>query len=152
MKIEIELTKESIIDSGSEYLKQTIRFLYKWLTTDGEALGYILGHIHFMLFVCLLFLVIISHTLYPSFWLQLGVFMIILMIWIQHIFLKVCISTVAEKDLTNNSAPFHELVETILNISTDDFINHLIVAETVALGCFALELVSRMSVFLNDWH
>ena len=152
MKIEIEITKESIIDSGAEYLKQTIRFLYKWLTTDGEALGYILGHIHFMLFVCLLFLVVVSHTLYPSFWLQVIIFVIILIIWMQHIFLKVCISTVAENDLTNNSAPFHQLVETILNIPADDFINHLIVAETVALGCFGLELISRISMFLHDWH
>lgn len=144
MNITIEL-KDSIIQTSTESIKQTITFLYKWLTNEGEALGYILGHIHFTLFLMLLLCVIIAHTIYPKFWFQATIFAIITVIWMQHVFLKVCVSTVAENDLTNKQAsPFHELVEMMFHVSTDDFINYFIVAETVALCCFALELISRI--------
>jgi predicted nucleic acid-binding OB-fold protein len=145
MNITIEL-KESIIQSTTHSIKQTITFLYKWLTTEGEALGYILGHIHFTLFLLLLLCIIIAHTIYPEFWFQTCIFLVLLAIWLQHVILKVCVSTVAENDLTNKQAsPFHELVEMMFHISTDDFINYFIVAETVALCCFALELIAQIS-------
>lgn len=143
--------KDSIVDSSVQYTKKTISFLYKWLTTDGEALGYILGHIHFMLFIFLMTGVIISHTVYPSFWLQLILFLIICLIWLQHICLKVCISVVAEKELTKNVSPFHQLFESIFQITTHDFINYFIVAETTALCCLGLELISRCSIYLQNW-
>ena len=150
MNITIEL-KESIIQSSAESIKKTIKFLYMWLTTEGEALGYILGHIHFTLFLLLLICVVIAHTIYPKFWFQAAVFVVIFLIWIQHVVLKVCVSTVAEKDLTNKEAsPFHELVETVFHISTDDFINYFIVAETVALCCFALELIAHCSIHISQ--
>ena len=65
------------------------------------------------------------------------------MVWLQHIFLKVCVSIIAEKDLTKNTSPFHEILETLFGISTDDFTNHFIVAETVALVFLGLEIFSR---------
>jgi hypothetical protein len=144
MNITIEL-KDSIIQSATDTIKHTITLLYKWLTTEGEALGYILGHIHLMLFLLLLICVIIAHTIYPNIWFQACIFAVLFIIWLQHVVLKVCVSTVAEKDLTNKTtAPFHELVEVMFGISTDNFINYFIVAETVALCCFALELISRI--------
>ena len=145
MNIRIEIDKESIIDASTEYIKKTIKFLYRWLTTDGEALGYILGHIHFMLFISLLLSVFIAHTIYPNFWFQLGIFIVIFMIWLQHIFLKVCVSIVAEKDFTQNVAPFHKILESIFQITPNDFTNYFIVAETVALACFGLELIAQIS-------
>jgi len=142
LRILIEIDKNSVINSSTQFIKKWIQFLYKWLTTEGEALGYILGFIHFMLFILLLLGVIISHTIYPAFWLQLLIFSVIFIVWLQHIFLKVCVSIVAEKEFTNNISPFHELLETVFNISTNDFTNYFIVAETVGLGCLGLELVS----------
>ena len=65
------------------------------------------------------------------------------MVWLQHIFLKVCVSIIAEKDLTKNTSPFHEILETLFGISTEDFTNYFIVAETVALVFLGLEIFSR---------
>ena len=144
LRILIELDKDTIILSSVTFLKKTIQFSYKWLTTDGEALGYILGHIHFMLFILLLICVILSHTLYPNFWFQLILFCVITIVWLQHIFLKVCVSVVAEKDLTQNTSPFHQLLETMFGVSTDDFTSYFIVAETTGLACLALELISKI--------
>jgi len=152
MKIEIKIDKESIIHSSTEHVKGAIRFLYKWLTTEGEALGYILGHIHFMTLILLVLCVIISHTIYPNFWLQLVIVIILFLIWLQHIFLKVCVWVVAEKEFTNNTSPFHDLVENVFHIPTDDFTNYFIVTETVALACLILGLISRVSLYLHGYR
>jgi hypothetical protein len=150
-RILIEFDKDSIITSSATFLKQGIQFLYKWLTTDGEALGYILGHIHFMLFVLLLICVVLSHTLYPNFWFQFVIFCVITIVWLQHIFLKVCVSIVAEKDLTQKNSPFHDILETVFGISTNDFTTYFIVAETAGLACLALELISKICInFISE--
>jgi hypothetical protein len=151
MKIQIELDKDNLIEKLETRLRFFIRFAYRWLTNEGEALGYILGSLHFMLFVFLVLLVIACHTVYTNIWFQVSIFVCIFLIWIQHIFLKVCISVIAEKNFTNNTSPFHTLLEDVLHISPTDFGNYFVVAETVALGCFGLELISRSSVYVRRY-
>lgn len=151
MKIQIEIDKDSIVQSSVDYLKRAISFSYRWITHEGEGLGYILASLHFMMFTCLTLMVIISHTVYPNFWLQLAVFCCILAVGVQHVVFKVCISTLAEEELTKTRSPFYNLVEDIFQISTNDFINYYLVAEITALGCFGLELISRVSMYLGGW-
>jgi hypothetical protein len=153
MKITIDFDKNIVIETLERHLRSMTVFAYKWLTTEAEALGYILGSLHFMTSVFLFLLVIVSHTIYPAFWLQGVVFFFLLIIWMQHVFLKVCISIIAEKKLTNNISPFYKLVEDLLGVSSHEFGNYLVTAETVALGCFGLELLSRSSIYLGRaWH
>jgi hypothetical protein len=151
MKIQIDFDKDTLIQHLETQLRGMVRFAFRWLTNEGEVLGYILGSLHFMLFILLVLLVIACHTIYTNFWFQLSVFMCIFIIWIQHIFLKVCISVVAEKNLTQNISPFHTLVEDLLHISSNDFGNYFVTAETVALCCFALELISRCSSHIQKY-
>jgi len=143
MKIQIELDKDNLVEKLETRLRYLVTFAFRWLTNEGEALGYILGALHFMLFVLLVLLVIASHTIYTSFWFQFSIFICILFIWVQHIFLKVCISVIAEKNLTKNISPFHTLIKDVFQISSTDFSNYFLTAETVALGCFGLELIAR---------
>ena len=153
MKITIVFDKNTVVEKLESYLRSLTIFAYKWLTNEAEALGYILGSIHFMTSIFLFLLVIVSHTLYPAFWLQGVVFILLSVIWMQHVFLKVCISIVAEKKFTNNISPFHKLVEDVFGLSSHEFGNYLVTAETIALGCFGLELISRMSIYLGRaWH
>jgi hypothetical protein len=153
MKIQIELDKDNLIEKLETHLRFLITFSYRWLTNEGEVLGYILGSLHFMLFVLLVLLVIASHTVYTNFWFQLAIFVCIFLIWIQHVFLKVCVSVIAEKNLTKNTSPFHTLLQDVFQVSSTDFTNYFVTAETVALGCFGLELISRCSVYLRRaWH
>jgi hypothetical protein len=143
--------REKLVRNFSEKLIGIIRFVYRWLTREGEVLGYILGTLHFMISIMIIMLIIISHTIYPSFWLQFFIFAIMCIIWIQHVFLKVCISIVAEQDLTKNVSPFYKLVYDIFGISTNDFTNLVVVAETILIGCLGLELISRCSMYLQGW-
>jgi hypothetical protein len=151
MKIEIEFDKEAYIRSSAVFLKQLTAFLYNWLTTEGEGLGYIMASIHFIVFVSSSTMVVVSQIIYPNFWLQLSIFCVMLTIWLQHFFLKVCVSIVAEQELIQAPSPFYALVEDILHISTSDFTNYYIVAETTALACMALGLISRVSVYMHGW-
>lgn len=151
MKIEIEFDKDTLIEKLETHLRFLVRFAYRWLTNEGEALGYILGSLHFMLLIFLVLLVIASHTVYTNFWFQLTIFVCIFLIWIQHILLKVCISVVAEKNFTNNTSPFHTLLEDVFHIHPADFGNYFVVVETVAVGCLALELISRCSGYIKAY-
>ena len=151
MKIEIEFDKEAYIRSSAVFLKQLIAFLYKWITVEGEGLGYIMASIHFILFSSASTMVVVSQIVYPNFWLQLTMFCVMFAIWVQHFFLKVCVSIVAEQELIKAPSPFYKLVEDIFHVSTSDFVNYYIVAETTAIGCMALGLISRVSIYMRGW-
>jgi len=151
MKIQIELDKDLYIRESADFLKRLVTFSYKWLTNEGEGLGYILASIHFILFLSISLMVVVSHIVYPNFWLQLLMFSIMFTIWLQHFLLKVCVSVVAEQEFLQAPSPFYALVEDILHISTSDFVNYYIVAETTAIGCMALGLISRVSIYMRGW-
>jgi len=126
----------SVVEQAERYLRQLVTFSYSWLSSDGEVLGYILGVWHFVISITILVAVFISHTLYPVIWFQFLVFLCLVIIWIQHIFLKVCISIVAEKKLTSKEPPFYEIIRNLLHIDPDTFTMNLIVAETSYCDCF----------------
>lgn len=125
---------------------------YSWFFTKGEILGYILAVFHFIISAGLVTLLIISHTIYPSVWLKLFVFMCLFLIWLQHVVLDICIVTVWESQLTTGeTTPFHRIVKDVLsmfNLTLADYDSYLIITESVAVGCFALELISHLSVYL----
>jgi hypothetical protein len=143
---------EGVLEKYEENLRVFIRFIYSWLSTDGEVLGYILGVCHFVISVTISVMVLVAHTLYPVLWFQILVFVLLLVIWIQHVFFKVCISIVAEQKLTNNEPPFFQIIRDILHIQPTEFINYFLVAETVWVGCFSLELLAKLSVYLYDYY
>jgi hypothetical protein len=148
MQIIVDVNREAIIEKMALFLNNTVSFLYQWLTTDGEILGYILGIIHITSSIFIFICIIVSHTIYPVFWLQCVIFICLFLIWIQHIVLKVCVVIVAEMNLTQNRSPYYEIVgeflHKIFNIKLTDFITYLIVAETVWVGCFGLEIISKI--------
>jgi hypothetical protein len=139
---------ELTIQRYERYFRELITFLYSWLSTDGEVLGYILGVCHVMICVSVGVCSIISHTLYPVTWLQILVFVFLVIVWLQHIFLKVCVVFVAEHKLTNKDPPFYEIIRDIFHIDPTQFTIHFIIAETIAVGCFGLELISKLSIYI----
>ena len=153
MQLVIDINKEKIIGLLESRTRELITFLYGWITTDGEILGYILGVIHFMIAVLIFMVLFISHTIYPALWLQGVVLFCMILIWIQHVILKVCISIVAEEKLTNGRAPFFGIVNDIsslFRIPLDRFIENLLVAETISVACFTLAFIGRISLFIHE--
>lgn len=141
-----------LVEKLENYTRNIITFLYGWISTDGEVLGYILGVVHFVISMTIIVMVVASHTLYPAFWFQVGVFVCLLVIWLQHIFLKVCISIVAEQKLTNSEPPFFQIIRNVIGISPSQFTTYFVIAETMALGCFGLEIISKISVYIHEFY
>jgi hypothetical protein len=153
MRIIVDLNKEYIIEKLQFFTKCIFSFLYRWITTDGEVVGYILGFMHVFTAILVLVCVIVSHTFYPVFWVQCVVYSWILVIWIQHVVLNVCVITLVEKDFTQKDSPFYLLLDDILkllNVDVYQVLNYIVVAETVAVACFGLEIVSKISEFLSS--
>ena len=115
-------------------------------------MGYILGVWPFMGSMTIVVCGILSHTWYPVTWFQVLVFACLILIWLQHIFLQVCVFFIAERKLTSKEPPFYEIIRDVLHVEPENFTLHFLVAETVAVGCFSLELISKLSVFLYEYY
>ena len=92
---------------------------------------------------------IMSYTVYPSFWLQFVLLIFIGFVTIQHVFLQVCIVAVSEISLTKKISPYYVLLERILahfSIDYNTFITSLITAEILTTLFLFLHLISRLSI------
>jgi len=155
MRLVLDIDKEKTIEYLETKLRKLISFLYSWITHDGEILGYILGVLHFMISIIIFILLFVSHTIYPTLWLQGSVLFCMFIIWFQHVILKVCISIVAEEKLTNGQAPFFGIVNDISNlfkIPFDRFIENILIAETISVACFTLAFIGRISVYIHEYY
>uniref|UniRef100_A0A6C0EPB2 Uncharacterized protein n=1 Tax=viral metagenome TaxID=1070528 RepID=A0A6C0EPB2_9ZZZZ len=152
MRFIIDINKEKIINYLESNFRELVRFLYQWISTDGEVLGYILGIWHLLVCINIFICVLLCHTIYPNFWFQFAVFACMFTIWIQHIFLHVCVVFVAEVNLTNKEPPFYTIIRDITSLNMNDFISHFLVAETIALGCFFLEILGKISLYIHEYY
>jgi hypothetical protein len=150
MKIKIQLDFENLFDS----LKQKIGDAKKTIKYEDEILGYIIAIFHLMISCSVIFLIFVSHTIYPSVWLKAISFIVLFIIWIQHILLDACFVTLFEKKLVKESqTPFHKILSKILNVfnlTIEQYDKYLIVIEGVIIGCFGLELLSHFSQFMTN--
>ena len=152
MKIVIDLNRDEIIKYITTNFLRLVKFMYSWLTTDGEVIGCIIGVFHIIISVGLAILVIISHTVYPSTYLQIFVFISLFLILVQHITLKVCIFTLAEESLRNSDTIFHKTVDDLMKffgITLDSLLTNLVIIEIIAVSCFGLELLAKFSTHVQ---
>lgn len=152
MKLQVDFDREKIIDFFKINIKHITCFLYSWFTRDGEVLGHILAVWHIMLTISLLTCILLSHTLYPFVWFQFGCFICLFCIWIQHIFLHVCVVINAESDFTNKKAPFYTILHAFTNFNFEEHGTYVLLVETTAVGCFFLELVGKFSLYIFDCY
>lgn len=151
MEISVQINKQELVDFLEQIFTKTVRYVYSWLTTDGEVLGYIIGVYHVLCATSIPILAVISHTFYPSVWLKMYVFVILLCVFIQHVFLNICILIPIEEKMTGQQSIFYPVLESFLHpfaISTKEFITYIVIAEGFTTLCFGLELVSYFSRFV----
>jgi hypothetical protein len=148
----IDIDKEKTINYLVSQFRDVVRFLYQWISSDGEILGYILGIWHVIVCITIFICILISHTIYPSFWFQLIVFISMLAIWIQHIFLQVCVVFVAEMSLTHNEPPFYTIIRDITSLNPEECTLYFLLAETIGVGCFFLEIIGKISLYIHEYY
>jgi len=154
MIIQIQV-RDQWIESLKNGLIKFIKTIYGWISKDDEFLGHVLASSHFIISATFYVLIVACHVVYPSLYFQMFVFICVTIIWLQHVFLRVCISIVAEKELTKLAAPSVPLFEIVLkyfNLTFEDFTNYFLTAETVCVGMFGLEIVSRLLVLFYDLY
>jgi len=136
--------KKPIVETLDSYIRKTIRFLYGWISKDSEALGYILGVIHILVLTTMIFIVVLAHTWYPLFWFKCVVFVCILLLYIQHICLDVCVLIVSERKLTNNVSPYFKILEDLTGMNLEDDNDYLVIVEGIMIAVLGTELVYMM--------
>lgn len=154
MIIQIQV-RDQWIESLKNGLITFIKSVYGWISKDDEFLGHVLASSHFIISATFYLLIIACHTVYPSLYFQLFVFFCVVLIWLQHVFLRVCISVVAEKELTRVYAPSIPLFEIMLkyfHLTFEHFTNYFLTAETVCVLMFGLEIMSQLIRLLYNGY
>jgi hypothetical protein len=150
MILTINLDKKSLQETLETFFVKVIRYSYGWLSSDGEVLGYIIGVYHILIAISIPILIFLSHTIYPSSWLKLGIFVSMIFIFAQHIILNICVLIPVEEMLTKKQTIFYPILEQFLlpfNISVAQFVSYIVVSEGTAIICLGLELISHISRF-----
>lgn len=142
-------TKELIID----YLEKLLRWTYTWLSDRDEILGKILYSIHLFTLLVIIVMILVSHIIYPIIWLQIGIFIVVLVIWLQHILLKTCVCSSLERKLMGGDARL--AVDTILEmfkipVTKETRVGITILLSTICVMFLGLELIARGVTYLRE--
>ena len=114
--------------------------------TDNVKKGRILRMLHHMATYGLITLVIISHTVYPSFWLQTYVLWLCFLSWIQHVLTHGCVISKVEQKLIGDESSLIDPVIDLFGIEATEQSKRgiLTLGSTIAVGVLSLEWVSRL--------
>lgn len=132
--------KETVTD-GFIWLTDKVLF---WKETLAEK-GHILRVIHNAVIHFLVFLVILTHTLYPSYFLQTIILGCIGIIWLQHMIFHVCVVTDAERKMIGDEGCVVGPIVEIFNIKPTPDVTRacMLVLSTTSFWILALEWISR---------
>jgi hypothetical protein len=126
-------------------LESTVRYMYRWLTENDEILGKIVYVLHLAGFWTLITLIFLSHV-FPYFWFQVGVFVVVLLTWIQHVVLNTCVLTSLEiKFIGENVVCMTDSLLSMFNIpvTLESRMGVTVMLSTVMTCFLGLELMSR---------
>lgn len=144
-------TKEIIVDS----LEKAFRWGYKWLTDNDMILGKIVYTLHIISLSVIVIMIFVSHIIYPVIWLQIGVFLVVLIIWLQHILLHSCVCSSLERKLMGGNARL--AIDGILELFKIPITKETRMGITVLLSTFTvlflgLELIARGVMYSRTYY
>jgi hypothetical protein len=140
------MDKQKIIDSLELGVRNITRFFFRWLSEDGEVLGYILAVIHSLGTIAIWECILFSHTVFIDLHFQIFVFILLLLCWLQHIFLDVCVISVAEGVFTSSEPPSFIILNFAYNLvfgEHNEPLKMLVLLESGLLSGLALELLAK---------
>lgn len=129
-----------------EWVEWAVHSLLFW-EEDPKRKGKILRSFHHFFMHALLVMIIISHTLYPTFFLQTIILGICICIWIQHILTNGCVVSKVEQKLLQDSENFVDPILEIFHIipTREISIAIVILGSTLTTLLLTLEWISRVS-------
>lgn len=120
--------------------------MYRWLTENDEILGKIVYVLHLAGFWTLITLIFLSHV-FPYFWFQFSVFVVVLLTWIQHVVLNTCVLTSLEiKFIGENVVCMTDSLLSMFNIpvTLESRMGVTVMLSTVMTCFLGLEVMSRI--------
>lgn len=128
-----------------EWTEWLVHRVFFW-EDDNKKKGRILREIHHLISYALLTLIVISHTIYPAFWLQTLLLFICTLIWMHHIATHGCIISKVEQKLLEDSQSFLDPFLELCGIDVDEYSKQgiLMLGSTLGVSLLTLEWFGRV--------
>jgi len=127
----------------TEWLTHSILF---W-ETDDKKKGHILRAFHHFAMYGLLTLIIVSHVIYPAFWLQTILLFLCIPVWAHHVLTHGCVVSKVEQKLIGDTSSFIDPYLNLFAIEVPETAKPGLVTlgSTLVVGTLTLEWISRVS-------
>lgn len=128
-----------------EWTEWVVRTGLFWESDDARK-GLIVRTLHHAIMYALGTLVIVSHTIYPAFWLQTLVLGACVLIWIQHVLTHGCVISKVEQKLIGDSESFVDPFLSMFRIEMthESKSGIVILGSTLVVGLLSLEWIARI--------
>jgi hypothetical protein len=133
---------EAFATEWTEWIVHKVMF---W-ETDPVRKGKILRYIHHFFSNAIIVLIVVSHTIYPAFWLQTIVLFFCVLVWLQHVTCNGCVLSKVEQKLIGDSDSFvTPILEAFHLKPTQDLaIAIVIMGSTIGVFLLGLEWLARI--------
>jgi hypothetical protein len=133
---------ESIATEWTEWAVHKIMF---W-EDDPVRKGKLVRYIHDFLSNAMIILIVISHTLYPAFWLQTIVLCICVLVWFQHLLCNGCVISKVEQKLIGDTRSFAAPFLEVFHIEPTKELGSamIIMGSTLVVFFLGLEWIARI--------
>jgi hypothetical protein len=130
-----------------EWTEWAINTFMFWEPDEKKKARIVRGLHHFVVYA-IVTLIIVSHTIYPAFWLQSVLLVICILVWIQHVLTGGCVISKIEQKWLGTRESFVDPIVDLFNIKLaeeDDRTGFVTLGSTVAVLFLSLEWISRAS-------
>jgi hypothetical protein len=143
---------DEFLISKKEYVR---KFIEKWVEiifrtiffweTDDKKIGKIIRLFHHGIVYFIVVWYIVIHTIFPSYFLLVWLYIIILITWLQHIICGDCIFSILEQKLIGDSQNFVDPLLEIFHmpVTSESAVGVTIMGSTLVLLVVTFELISR---------
>jgi hypothetical protein len=134
------------------WTEKGLRSLFFW-ESDDKKLGGLIRFFHRGIIYLLIMYGIMVHTVFPSYLLLIGLYISLLLIWIQHIICGGCIVSKIEQKLIGDSSSFVDPILDLFNIpiTPESSIGVNIMISTLLVIFITFELFSRTVLNVKSW-
>lgn len=127
----------------TEWLVHRVLF---WESNDAKK-GRILRTLHHATVYAIGTLIIVSHTIYPAFWLQTVILGFYALVWIHHILTRGCVASKVEQKLIKDESSFLDPFLDLYGIEATEYSKQgiLMLGSSLLMFLMSLEWISRVS-------
>jgi len=131
--------------TATEWTEWLVHRVLFWESDDAKK-GRILRAIHHSGVVVLGTMIVISHTLYPAFWLQTILLGFCLLVWVQHVLTNGCVLSKVEQKLIKDESSFLDPILEMFHVDATEQSKRgiLILGSTLVVTLLTMEWFARV--------